>query len=82
MPHAADEREPVLLEAHPRPPPEAEPASGQFVLDLVLRHGEAGRETFDDDDEALTVGLSRGEEAQHKENPTLPGGSAWPNPVA
>ena len=62
----------VLLEAHPRPAAESEAAPGQFGLDLVHGDGEAGGQTFEDDDEALPVGFAGGEEAQH--GPMLPSG--------
>src|SRR5690606_13243031 len=63
--HPADDRDLVLLEAHPRAAPVAEPPSGQLVCYVVDRHRHACGEPFDDDHQATTVGLASSEEPEH-----------------
>ena len=52
----------------PRPYPRRRRASSR--LDVLDRHLQAGREPFDDHDQPLAVGLTGGEEAQHRGQPT------------
>ena len=74
---AAEERQLVLLEAHPGPAAEAEPAPGQLGLDLLDGDRQPGGQALDDDDEGPAVGLAGGQEAEH--GPNLPGaGTADP----
>ena len=62
---AAEDRDLVLLEAHPGAPAVAEPAAGQLVLHRLLGDGQAGRQALDDDDEGPAVRLTRREEPEH-----------------
>ena len=66
MADPADQGEPVLLEAHPGPAAESQPPPGQLDLDLLHGDGQAGGQAFEDHDEALPVGLTGGQEAQHR----------------
>ncbi len=70
---AAEQRDVVLLEAHARPAPEAQPPAGQLGLDLLDRDRQARGQALDDHDQGLAVGLARGEEAQHRGERTGPG---------
>ena len=72
MAHAADERDLVLLEAHAGAAPVAQAPPGQLVGDVLDRDARARRAALDHDDEGRAVGLTGGQEAQHRAN--LPAG--------
>ena len=60
------QRQLVLLEPLPRAATEPEPAPRHLGLDLLDRDLQPGRQTLDDDDERLPVGLAGGQEAKHR----------------
>jgi hypothetical protein len=62
---AREELHVVTLEAHAGAAAVAEATAGQLVGDGLDRDGKQGRETLDDDDQGLAVGLPGGEVAQH-----------------
>ena len=64
----ADERDLVGLEPHPGPAAVAEAAPGELAGDLRCRDRQPGRQALDDHHEGLAVGLSRGEEPEHRAN--------------
>ena len=66
MADAGEEGDGVLLEAHPGAAAVAQAAAGQLGLHVLHRHGQAGGQALDDDDEALAVALPRGQEADHR----------------
>ena len=72
MTDAPEQGDLVRLEAHPRAPPVAEPATGQFGRDVVGVHRQAGRQALDDDDQGAPVRLSGGQVAQHAAQTTGP----------
>ena len=65
MADAAEQRDLVLLEAHPGPAAVAEAAAGQLGRDVFDRDLRARGQALDDDDERLAVRLAGGQEAQH-----------------
>ena len=70
MADAAEDRDLVLLEAHPGPAAVAEAPAGQLVLHLADLDGQAGRQALDDHDEGLAVGLTRRQEPEHADEGT------------
>lgn len=66
MSNAAHEGHLVLLETLPWTATVSEATTGQFGLNVLHRDGQARRETLDDDHQGLTMGLSGGEETQHR----------------
>ena len=62
---AAQEGQLVGLEAHPRAAAVTQAPAGQLAGNILSPNGQPGGQAFDDDDEALAVGLAGGEEAKH-----------------
>ena len=62
---AAGQGDLVGLEAHAGTAPVAEPASAQLIGDVGGLDRQAGRETFDGDDQGAAVRFAGGEIAQH-----------------
>ena len=65
-----EERELVGLETLARASSVPEAAAGELGLDVFDRHLQAGGEPLDDHDQPLAVGLTGGEEAQHRRHAT------------
>ena len=63
--HAADDRDLVLLELHPRAPAVAEAPTRQGVGDVVGGDPDMGRQALEDRDQGRAVGLARSEPTQH-----------------
>jgi hypothetical protein len=55
MTNAAEERDLVALETHPRSSPKAEPAASELLRNLLGVELEACRQSLDDDDERFAV---------------------------
>ncbi len=66
MAHASEERHLVTLEAHPGAPAVSETAPSQLLSDLLGPQREAGRDPLEDRHESLAVGLSCGQEPEHR----------------
>ena len=65
MAHAAEELELVVLEAHARAAPVAEPPARELGGDVVDEDRQTRRQTLDGDHQCGTVRLPRGQEAEH-----------------
>ena len=65
MANSADEFNFVLLKLLAWPATKAESATSQLVGNISNDNRQIRRQTFDDDDERLTVTLSSGQVAQH-----------------
>ena len=63
--NTAEQRDLVLLEAHPRAAAVAETAATEFGLHVFDGDLETRRQTFDDDNEAFAMRLAGGQVAQH-----------------
>ncbi len=70
MADAPEDRDLVLLEAHPGSTAVAEAPAGQLVLHLADLDGQARREALDDHDEGLAVGFTRRQEPEHADEGT------------
>jgi hypothetical protein len=56
--NAGQERYHVRLKAHAGPSAESQSPSSEFVLDLIFTDCKAGRKSFDDHDQRLTMRFS------------------------
>ncbi len=65
-----EQRDLVRLEAHARPAPVPQAATGQLVSDIGGLDRKPGRKALEDHDEGAPVGLASSQKAQH--NATLP----------
>ena len=65
VPHAAEDRDLVLLERHPRAAAVAEPAARQRVGEVVGGDADAGRHPLEDRHQGGTVGLACSQPSEH-----------------
>ena len=65
VPQAAEELDVVLLEGHPRAPPEPQPSTRQRGRNVAGGHLDPGGQALDHRDERRAVGLTGGQPTQH-----------------
>ena len=68
---AAEDRDHILLELHPRAAAVAEPAAGQRIGDLGAGEFHTGGHAFDNSDQCRAMGFSGSQPTQHKIHPAM-----------